>query len=357
MGLTTKIKPVVLEMININTVKFGIIGCGSIAAWHAKAIEMSINGILSGVADGRKENAERFAKEHNVKCFNSIDEMLKSNEIDAVTICTPSGFHAEYALSAIKEGKHILVEKPLAITNEDCKKVIDAAKEKGVCAGVISQHRFKDAIQELKKFVSEGKLGKLITGDLLMKYYRSQEYYDSSNWRGTWALDGGSLMNQGIHGVDLLLYIMGPVKRVFGCINTLTHDIEAEDTSVATVEFQSGALAVIQSTTSIYKGFPRSLTVSGTKGTVTVKADNISRCEIEGIDYELKPEKEVVNSFNDPKALDISGHAFQIQDFIDSIINKTAPKIPLEDGFRAVEVINAVYLSSKTGTAVVLNQK
>ncbi|MBE7052671.1 MAG: Gfo/Idh/MocA family oxidoreductase [Ruminococcaceae bacterium] len=337
--------------------KLGIIGCGSIATWHAKAIKMSKNGILAGVADAKKENAKRFSENNeNVKYFDSIDEMLKSDEIDAVTICTPSGFHASVALEAINAGKHVLIEKPLAITNEDCQKVIKAAKEKGVCAGVISQHRFIEAIQELKGFVSGGKLGKLITADLLMKYYRSQEYYDSSAWRGTWALDGGALMNQGIHGVDLLLYIMGPVKRVFGCINTLTHDIEAEDTSVATVEFQNGALAVIQSTTSIYKGFPRSLTISGTKGTVTVKADNISRCEIEGLDYNLKPENAVVNSFNDPKALDISGHAFQIQDFIDAVINKTEPMIPLEDGFRAVEVINAVYSSSKTGKAVVLNQ-
>ncbi len=342
----------------MSNVRFGIIGCGTIAHFHARAIAACTGGTFMGVADVRLESAQRFAEEYAVKCYNSVDEMLQSDEIDAVCICTPSGFHAQTALQSIEAGKHILVEKPLAMTNEDCKKIITLAKEKNVRAGVISQYRFSPAIQELKQLVSEGKLGKIITADLLMKYYRSQEYYDSSNWRGTWKLDGGSLMNQGIHGVDALLYVMGPAKSVFGCARTLNHRMEAEDTAVATVEFENGALAVIQSTTSIYNGYPRCLTISGTKGTVTVQDDIITKCELDDPDYVCKTQTaaQQTQGFQDPKAISNDGHIFQIQDFINAIVNKEDPIIPLSQGYQTVAVINAVYTSSQTQQAVTLDR-
>ena len=340
-------------------IRLGIIGCGTIADWHAKAILASKNGELAGVADALYKYAESFAQKYNAKAFSSVEEMIESDEIDAVCICTPSGFHAKYAQMAAEHGKHILVEKPLAVLNDDCKKLIETVEKMGVSAGVISQHRFSPAIVELKRLVDDGKLGRIITVDLLMKYYRSQEYYDSSSWRGTWALDGGSLMNQGIHGVDVMLYVMGPVKRVFGCTATLAHNMEAEDTAVATLEFESGALAVIQSSTAIHGGYPRRLTVSGTEGVVTVRGDSITKCDLTDVDYIPVSKSEINEStgFNDPKAISNEGHIYQIQDFIDAIIGKRQPMIPLSEGFKTVEVINAVYESSRTGQAVVLNQK
>ncbi len=340
----------------MKAVRYGIIGCGAISDWHANAIIATENAVLTGVADVKYENAKKFADRYSVKCFDSVAEMLAGSEIDAVCVCTPSGFHAENALQCIEAGKHVLVEKPLAVTDEDCKKLIEKAKEKGVCAGVISQHRFSPAIRELKKLVEDGKLGKLITGYLINTYYRSQEYYDSSSWRGTWALDGGSLMNQGIHGVDVLLYIMGEVKSVSGYTKTLAHNMEAEDTSSAALEFESGALAIMQSTTAIYNGQPRQLSVSGTKGTVTIVGDSIHLCDLEDKSYVPQNVEVNINSggYGDPKAINNDGHNFQLQDFTNAILEGRQSLIPFFEGMKTVEVINAVYRSARTGQKIIL---
>lgn len=341
----------------MSTVRFGILGCGVIADWHAKAILMSNGGSLVGAADVNYESAKNFAEKYEIKAFASPEEMLNSNEIDAVCICTPSGFHASCAIKTIEAGKHLLIEKPLAIKNEDCERIIKMAKEKGICAGVVSQLRFSSSVREVKKLIVEGKLGKIITADLLMKYYRSQEYYDSSSWRGRWELDGGSLMNQGIHGLDILLFLMGDVKRVFGTVNTLAHDMEAEDTATATIEFTNGSLAVVQSSTAVYNGYPRMLTISGTKGTVTLEDDAIIRCDLEDKNYTVKSKTEINGNFgfNDPKAISNDGHAMQIQDFIDALKNGTQPFIPLAEGYKSVRTINAIYSSSKDEKVVTIN--
>ncbi len=331
-------------------IRFCIVGCGTISAWHAKAIEKAEGGTLVGVVDVRRESAEAFAKERGVKAYESLEDMLADKSVDAVCICTPSGFHFDTAKKAIAAGKHVLVEKPLAMTTEECDELVALAKEKKVCAGVISQYRFSPAIQELKKIVSEGRLGKIVTADLIMNYFRSQEYYDSSSWRGTWKLDGGSLMNQGIHGVDALLYIMGNAKSVYGYARTLAHKMEAEDTANATVEFENGTLGLVQSSTAIYPGSPRNIVLAGTKGTVSVKDDIIVECDIEG-GYTipancLAPEKKN-EGFQDPTGISTAGHEYQLQNFIDAIREGKEPAVPLSEGRRTVAFINAVYQSSR----------
>ena len=198
-----------------NQFGFGIIGCGVISNWHAQAIMASDGGYLAGAVDNKPENRDAFCLKYGVRSFQTVEEMLESPDVDIVCICTPSGFHARNALAAIKAGKHVLIEKPMALNTDDCDAIIEAASEANVKAGVVSQFRFARTSRTMKSVIAEGRLGRVVTADLFMKYYRSQDYYDASKWRGTWELDGGgALMNQGIHGVDTILNIMGDRKSV-----------------------------------------------------------------------------------------------------------------------------------------------
>ncbi len=334
-------------------IKFGIIGCGTVAHFHAKAIA-TVNGArLLGVADTYFEGARRFADTYGVRAYETTDQMLGDGEIDAVCICTPSGFHADVAIKAIKAKKHVIIEKPLAVTVDDCDRIICAAEEEGVTAGVITQYRFSGAVRRLKELVSDGKLGKIISAELIMKYNRTQEYYDNSSWRGTWKLDGGSLMNQGIHGVDALLYVMGEPDSVYGYARTLTHRMEAEDTACAVVEFKNGALGSIHSTTSIYRGYPRNLVISGTLGTVSIKDDRIELVDVESIEsVKDAPPSYSGTGYANAADIDISGHIFQISDFAEAIREQREPVITLREAKKDVVFINAVYESSRTGKKI-----
>ncbi len=342
----------------MKNVKFGIIGCGTIAHFHAKAIAAVDGAALWGVADTNPESAERFADTYGVRAYETVEEMLADGAIDAICICTPSGFHADGAIKAINAGKHVMIEKPLAVTNEDCDRIICAAKEKGVTAGVITQYRFSPAIQRLKELVDGGKLGKIISAELIMKYHRTQEYYDSSAWRGTWQLDGGSLMNQGIHGVDALLYVMGAAESVCGYAGTLAHSMEAEDTACAAIAFQNGAFGSVHSTTCVYRGYPRNLVISGTKGTASVKDDRIDFIDAEGVESEESVTPTFVGTgYANAADIDLSGHIFQLSDFVGAICEKREPVITLREAKKDVAFINAVYESARTGKKTELAEK
>ena len=191
-------------------VRFGIIGCGVISRWHADAIESIPNAELIGATDLNKDALKAFTDDYGIKPFYTLEDMLSSGEIDAVSICTPSGLHASQAVQAANAGVHVIVEKPMAITSEQVDAVLEACETNHVKLAVISQLRFSESIKKVKAAIAEDKLGKIVLGDLYMKYHRSPEYYARGGWRGTWEMDGGgALMNQGIHGVDLLQYIMG----------------------------------------------------------------------------------------------------------------------------------------------------
>lgn len=338
-------------------VSIGIIGCGAVARFHVESVLAAENASLAGVADVRHESAVLFAKEYNTTAYASVVAMLADPAVDAVCICTPSGFHVNCALAALEAGKHILVEKPLAVTVEDCDRIIKLAKEKGRVAGVISQFRFTDSVQHLREMLQQGRLGKIITGELLMKYHRSQEYYDSSSWRGTWELDGGSLMNQGIHGVDAMLYLLGPAESVSGYMDTMTHKMEAEDTAVAAVKFKNGALVVIQSTTSAYKGAPRHISIVGTKGSVIITEDTIEKCNVEGYEFEPAVEENGAKNLghSSPMSISCEGHKFQIRDFADAILTGRETAVPLMESRRAVALIQGVYTSARTGESIKLD--
>ncbi len=336
-------------------IRFGVIGCGSIGAWHCIAIQEAAGAELAGVADAFPASAKKFSERFGVPAYESVDDMLHDPKIDCITICTPSGLHADLAVSAANAGKHVLVEKPMALTSEDADRIIEAGDRNHVKIGVVFQARMKDSTKMLKSIVDSGRLGRMVTADIFMKYYRSPEYYLAGGWRGTWKMDGGgALMNQGIHSVDLLQYLAGPVKSVYGVARTLVHKIEVEDTVVATVEFASGALGLIQATTAIHPGYPRRLSISGTNGTVSISDDYFVQWDIR--DYP-KPENIQLgalasNGASDPMDFSTEGHRHHIEDMVDAIVNDHDPVVTAREGAKPIRLIRAIYESSQKGCRI-----
>lgn len=334
--------------------KFGIIGCGMIAKWHADSFEAIENAELIGVYDMNYEFAKKFAESRGCRCFETMEELLECDEIDVVSICTPSGLHAEIAVRAANAGKHIIVEKPMAITHKQIDDMTEACEKNGVKVAVISQLRFTESVKKVKKAIDNGELGDIILADVYMKYYRSPEYYASAKWRGTWSLDGGgALMNQGIHGIDVLQYLVGGVKSVIGNCKTLARDIEVEDTANVLVEYKNGALGTIQGTTSVNPGYPRIIEISGTNGTIVLQEDTIIRWDVNG--KELDPSEIKTSSYGGSKNPgDISNeyHILQIRDLIDAIENDRRPMCDIYEGRKPVDIILAAYESSRTGKKV-----
>lgn len=340
-----------------NKLGFGIIGCGTISKWHAEGICADSRAVLVGVTDNYKSSAERFAESYPCKIFETVEEMLDCPDIDVVSICTPSGLHAPLAIQAARAGKHIVVEKPMAITEEQIKGMLEVCEEKKIKVCVISQLRFSKTIQFVKKSIDEGVLGKLISGDVYMKYYRSAQYYRSSNWRGTFSMDGGgALMNQGIHGIDLLQYLMGPVKSVSCIAKTLMHDIEVEDTANVLVEYENGAVGVIQGTTSTNPGYPRILYISGTKGSIVLKEDTILKWDVKdtALPEEMVSGTSKYQSYDNPTSFATDYHKMQISDMITAILEDRKPLIDMYDGKKAVDIILAAYESSRSGSRVLV---
>ncbi|NMB96305.1 MAG: Gfo/Idh/MocA family oxidoreductase [Clostridiaceae bacterium] len=339
--------------------KFGIIGCGLISNWHADAILRIEGAELAAATDVSEKSRKAFSEKYKVKVFDTVEKLLAS-DIDVVSICTPSGLHAPFSVQAANAGKHVIVEKPMAITLKQADEIIEATEKNNVKVSVISQMRFAPAVQNLKKAIDDNLLGRLVSGDMYMKFLRTQEYYDKGGWRGTWNMDGGgALMNQGIHGVDLLCYIMGPVKYVHGFARTLVRNIEVEDTASAILEYENGALGVIQGTTSVYPGLPRRMEISGDKGTIILEEDTIIKWCIEG---QEKPENlntgtSTNKSASDPAAFGIDGHVLQISDMVDAINNNRRPMVDQYDGRRPVELILSIYESSRTGKTIELSNK
>lgn len=338
---------------------FGIVGCGVISRWHADAIESIQGAKLIGATDPNEEALKKFTGDYNIRGYSTLEEMLACDEIDAVSICTPSGLHAPQAIQAANAGVNVIVEKPMAITREEIDAVIEACERNDVKLAVVSQLRFSDSVQKVKKAIENQELGNIVLCDLYMKYYRSPDYYATSNWRGTWKMDGGgALMNQGIHGVDILQYIMGPVKSVFGQVRTLTHDIEVEDTACAILEFENGALGTIEGTTSVYPGYSRRLEIHGDKGSIVLEEDNIvewNTVDGEGNEHLTAVSSAEFNSSSDPAAIGKQGHMRQLSDFVNAIIEDRAPLIDQYDGKKPVEIILSIYESSKADKKIILN--
>lgn len=343
------------------TIRFGIIGCGMIANFHAKALCDLDQACLVGAASRSYESAARFAKEQGIQAFDSIEALIASPEVDAVSICSPSGAHLEAALSAAKAGKHVVIEKPLEITPDRCNQIIEACERAGVLLSTIFQSRFHKSSQLLKQAVDQGRFGTLALANAYVKWYRTQDYYDSGAWRGTWELDGGgALMNQAIHNVDLLQWVMGPVVEISAFTSTLSHErIEVEDTAVASLRFANGALGTIEATTSAWPGSLKRLEIYGSSGSAVIKDADISQwqfAEPQPQDAEILQEFQSQNTTSggatDPSAIDYSGHREQFRDVIEAIQQGRQPLINGPEAKKSVEIICGIYESARKGQPV-----
>jgi predicted dehydrogenase len=345
------------------SIGIGIVGCGMIANFHARAIADAKGAHLVGACSRSKSEYEPFAAQHGCRGFASLEEMLADESVQAVSICTPSGLHMDPAVAAARAGKHVIVEKPLEITTERCDQIIQACEEAGVRLTVTFQSRFHESSRLMKQAVDAGRFGKITMGDAYVKWYRSQAYYDSGEWRGTWKLDGGgALMNQAIHSVDLLLWLMGPVKKVSAMTSTLTHErIEVEDIAVATLEFQNGALGVIEATTTSYPGSLKRIEISGSEGSAVLEEEDIKSWEFanedpadEKVRAEMVGKTESGGGAADPSAINHDGHTLLFEEAVNAI-NENRPSIlDGSEGRRSVELICAIYESAKTGKTVTL---
>ncbi len=345
------------------SIGIGIVGCGMIANFHAKAIADAAGAHLVGCASRRPEPAQAFGEKYGCRGFDSIEAMIADPEVNAVSICSPSGAHLDPALAAAAAGKHVIVEKPLEITTERCDQIIKACDDNDVRLAVTFQSRFHESSKLMKKAIDEGRFGKVTMGDAYVKWFRSQEYYDSGAWRGTWDLDGGgALMNQAIHSVDLLLWLMGPVAEISAMTATMTHErIEVEDVAVATLRFTNGALGVIEATTTAYPGALKRIEISGSHGTAVLEEEDIhtwqfaeETAEDEKIRTEMAGKTETGGGAADPSAIGHHGHTMLFEEVVASITENRPSLLDGHEGRRSVEVIRGIYESAQTGKIVKL---
>ncbi len=345
---------------------FAIVGCGMIARFHARALQEVPNTRLAALVSRNPANAEQVLSTTNTPAcpiYTELAPVLDRDDVQVVIVTTPSGAHLESAVAAAQAGKHVVVEKPLEITTQRCDQILDACTQAGVKLCTIFPSRFSDANQVLKAAVTAGRFGRLTLGETTCKWWRSQEYYDKGGWKGTKALDGGgALMNQAIHNVDLLQWLMGPVTHITGFTATLAHErIEVEDTAVACLRFANGALGVIQATTSIHPGLPKTIAIHGDHGTAVIEQEDILRWELTPESPEDQAIKErfdqkvgASGGASDPAAISHQGHARQLADFVHAIENNTDPLVDGAEGRKAVAIIEAIYASAQSGRVIQL---
>ncbi|OGS18820.1 MAG: hypothetical protein A3J83_02000 [Elusimicrobia bacterium RIFOXYA2_FULL_40_6] len=334
---------------------FGIVGCGIIAETHAKYIKEISDAELLAVAGRDAQKTKLFAEKFGIKhTYTDYREMHKRADIEIVSICTPSGSHADITIDAAKNKKNVIVEKPMDITLEKADEMINACKKNNVKLGIIFQLRFADECARLKKLLDEGKLGKIILADLYMKFYRAPEYYKKSSWKGTKKGDGGgALMNQGIHGIDLLQWFIGPVKSIQGLTGALRHEgIEVEDTAVSILEFKNGAYGVIEGTTSVYPDLSQRIEIHGTNGSAILKGSEWP--EINYCEFLDKKEKFEIKKYDSEAVMFGIPHRRQLEDMIAAVRENREPMVNGIEGRKSLEIIMNIYESSKTGKKVLL---
>lgn len=329
-------------------VKFALIGCGRISPNYFDAVSKCDIAELVAVCDTDFEKAKKAAEENDVPaCYSDIDEMLNNEEVDVCCILTPSGIHAEAAMKAARHKKHILCEKPLDVAVDKMQAMIDCCKENNVKLGAVFQRRFFMGAIKTKEAIEKGWLGKVTLADAYLKYYRDQAYYDSGDWRGTWELDGGgALMNQGIHGVDMISWMLGGIKSVDAQCERMNWDIDVEDTAVIRVRYNNGAMGVIECCTTAYPGLDSIFAVSGTEGSIVFGDKGFYIWDLKD---KTKTMPEITGSMggkNCKYSTDNYGHIMHIQDMAEAVLENREPAITGEEAKKSVEAILAIYKSS-----------
>lgn len=340
------------------TFNIGILGGGNISQTHARAAREIDGAEIVAVCGSNKERVCRLAEFTGGSAYEDFESFLNHKPMDVVLIGSPSGLHAGQGIQAARRGLHVLVEKPLAITTEQADALISECEKARVKLGVFFQDRVAPGILKLKELIDAGRLGKPVLASTHVKWFRPPEYYKDSRWRGTWALDGGgALMNQAIHTVDLLLWLMGDVKSVWSKAITAVHKIEVEDTAVAALEFSGGAIGTLQAATSAYPGQPRRVEITGSEGTVILESDRITSVSLRAPSPDFVCEKTEANDERSvsPAISDARGHRMLIEDFLRAIESNGTPLCDGHQARRSVELVEAIYQSSRTGQPVKLS--
>jgi len=328
----------------------GILGAGNISDTHARAAR-AIPGVkIAAVCGANREKTAKLASAHGAVPYDDVEAFLAHRPMDIVAIGSPSGLHAEQAIAAIQRGLHVLVEKPLDITLEKVDAVISEAARARVKVGVFFQDRLRPDIVTIKRMIDAGRLGQPVFASGRVKWYRPPEYYASSRWRGTWALDGGgAVMNQAIHTVDVLQWLFGPVARVSARTATRVHAIEVEDTAAALFEFSSGALGVFEAGTSMYPGYARRVEVTGTEGTLILEGDRLLAADLRNTAEVATAKPTDLESTASPVVSDSSAHQRVFEDFIRAIETDGTPACDAREARASVALVQAIYRSSRQG--------
>ena len=335
--------------------RFGLIGCGRVAPRHAQSIAELPGARLTAVADIRESRASRFAAEHRADQYSDYRRLLDRTDVDVVNICVPSGLHAQVAVDALEAGKHVIVEKPIALSLSDADRMIAAARLAGRKLCVVLQNRYNPPMQDLKRMVESGRLGRLLLGNATVRWYRPQEYYEDG-WHGTWAMDGGALMNQSIHHIDALQWLLGRPESVFAYSATLGHRMEAEDIGIATIRFRGGPLGVVEGSTVTYpENLEGSVAIFGERGSLKVGGTALNRKVIWKIEGELEHEKELLTREQvDPTSVYGASHRAVIADMIEAILADRTPKTDGAEAKKSLALVLAMYESVRAGQPVEL---
>ena len=336
------------------SVKFGLIGCGKVSQRHINVINALENAQLVAVADINMKLAEQVAKENNIKAYNNYEDLIKNPEIDAVAICTPNSTHPKIGIAAARAGKHVLTEKPIATTLEEAEALIKTCKNNNKKLAVVKQVRLNPAVQELKKIIDEGRLGKILSANISVRWNRNEDYYKKSPWHGKKDTDGGTLITVAAHYIDILQWLLGSVKSVVA--KTRPHilpGVEVEGLGSAIIEFKSGALATLEYTVCVYnKNLEGTLLILGEKGTVKLGGDAFDEIEIWDVEGCEKPDIGILKGKSDSVDGVSPYHKLVYENFLDALDNKVSILTDGEEAKRSLEVIHAIYKSAETGKEV-----
>lgn len=330
--------------------RVGILGGGNISSTHARAAA-SAGARVVAVWGQNAAKAAALAREYEATAYADLNEFL-AHQMDVVAIGSPSGVHADHIAAAAARGLHVLVEKPLEISVARVDHALTIVREQGVKLGVFFQDRLKPDLRRVKTLIDDGRLGEILLVSAQVRWYRPRDYYANSRWRGTWSLDGGgALMNQGIHTIDTLLWLLGPVASFNAQAGTLFHKIEVEDTLVATLGFARGALCTFETTTAAYPGYPRRIAITGTEGTIVIEADNLVAVDLRTPSPDITVAAAGPHaSASSPVVGDASAHQRVFEDFFDAIKNDREPVCSGEEGRMSVALVQQLYGSSQSNS-------
>jgi predicted dehydrogenase len=336
--------------------RFGLLGCGRIAKRHSDLLgHRQIPGAeLAAVCDIRPERARALGETFGVPSFSNLDEMMNGAKLDAVSVLTPSGLHAENVLALAPYGKHIVVEKPMALTLPDADAMIAACAKYNVRLFVVKQNRFNVPVVRLREALDEGRFGKIFLGTVRVRWCRTQQYYDNDAWRGTWAMDGGVLANQASHHIDLLEWMMGDIESVYAKGITALARVETEDTAVATIKFRSGALGLIEATTAARpKDLEGSISVLGEAGTVEIGGFAVNEMKVWNFTTKQPEDADMLTKYSvNPPNVYGFGHQAYYEHVVDCISNDRRVLVDGAEGRKSLQLITAIYESIETGKEV-----